>query len=78
MAIKYSTKVEQLRSRLYKENRPGKEGHPPSPDSFFSMWSAYETFANELSSEIGLSRVQTFSTNFILQLKRFATQANEH
>ena len=78
MAIKYSTKVAQLRSRLYKENRPGKEGHPPSPDSFFSMWSVYETFANELSSEIGLSPVQTFSTNLILQLKRFATQANEH
>ena len=66
MAIKDFTKVAQLRSRLYKENRPWKEGHPPSPDSFFSMWSAYETLANELSSEIGLSRVQTFSTNFIL------------
>ena len=36
MAIKYSTKVAQLRSRLYKENRPGKEGHPPSPDSFLA------------------------------------------
>ena len=36
MAIKYSTKVAQPRSRLYKENRPGKEGHPPSPDSFLT------------------------------------------
>lgn len=36
MAIKYSTKVARLRSRLYKENRPGKEGHPPSPDSFLA------------------------------------------
>ena len=36
MAIKDFTKVAQLRSRLYKENRPWKEGHPPSPDSFLA------------------------------------------
>ena len=36
MAIKYSTKVAQLWSRLYKENRPGKEGHLPAQTVFLA------------------------------------------
>ena len=64
MAIKYSTKVARLRSRLYKENRPGKEGHPPSPDSFLACGPQTSYLAKLVSLAYKLSiRTSFFSSN---------------
>ena len=79
MAIKYSTKVAQLRSRLYKENRPGKEGHPPSPDSFLACGPRMKRWQTSyLAKLVSLAYKLSLRTSFSTQLKRFATQANEH